>query len=326
MFKVFSGSWRGIGANANPEVLFMQIGFQFRQHLHHFKGASLGVFMCIVLHANPQGESFPSYEQIRAETGINTDTIGRALEHLNNLEIDGQRVLLRYRIRDKKNRFVGGNRYIVFPSPDQLEQFEPSSAKAGEASTEGAPVEEPEQGAEDTLEQENISAEQDKKSHIRIFPNLENSEQGKSALKENHSLKKIKNMGADAPARSSFNLEDRISAFPEDCQSGAKLIVSLFNLHPPEKPNPGQKGGEYALWIKDIRKLNKLAIEYNSTLDVALKATWKRWNQSPFTVAHPGALLKTMTSVLASTVQSQEPSMPLKSALENVIKDFEPRS
>ena len=319
MFKVFSGSWRGIGANANPEVLFMQIGFQFRQHLHHFKGASLGVFMCIVLHANPQGESFPSYEQIRAETGINTDTIGRALEHLNHLEIDGQRVLLRYRIRDKKNRFVGGNRYIVFPSPDQLEQFEPSSAKASKANAEDAPVEEPEQGTED-------APEQDQKSHIRIFPNLENSEQGKSALKENHSLKKIKNMGADAPARSSFNLEDRISAFPEDCQSGAKLIVSLFNLHPPEKPNPGQKGGEYALWIKDIRKLNKLAIEYNSTLDVALKATWKRWNQSPFTVAHPGALLKTMTSVLASTVQSQEPSMPLKSALENVIKDFEPRS
>jgi hypothetical protein len=319
MFKVFSGSWRGIGTNANPEVLFMQIGFQFRQHLHHFKGASLGVFMCIVLHANPQGESFPSYEQIRTETGINTDTIGRALEHLNNLEIDGQRVLLRYRIRDKKNRFVGGNRYIVFPSPDQLEQFEPSSAKAAEVSAESAPVEEPEQGAEDT-------PEQNEKSHIRIFPNLENSEQGKSALKENHSLKEIKNMAADAPARSSFNLEDRISAFPEDCQLGAKLIVSLFNLHPPEKSNPGQKGGEYALWIKGIRKLNKLAIEYNSTLDVALKATWKRWNQSPFTVAHPGALLKTMTSTLASTEQSQEPSIPLKSALENVIKDFEPRS
>ncbi|PKN94671.1 MAG: hypothetical protein CVU44_02355 [Chloroflexi bacterium HGW-Chloroflexi-6] len=319
MFKVFSGSWRGIGANASPEVLFMQIGFQFRQHLHHFKGASLGVFMCIVLHANPQGESFPSYEQIRTETGINTDTIGRALEHLNNLEIDGQRVLLRYRIRDKKNRFVGGNRYIVFPSPDQLAQFEPSSAKAAEANAEGAPVEEPEQGAEDT-------PEQNKKSHIRIFPNLENSEQGKSALKENHSLKEIKNMAADAPARPSFNLEDRISAFPEDCQSGAKLIVSLFNLHPPEKPNPGQKGGEYALWIKGIRKLNKLAIEYNSTLDVALKASWKRWNQSPFTVAHPGALLKTMTSTLASTEQSQEPSMSLKSTLENVIKDFEPRS
>jgi hypothetical protein len=319
MFKVFSGSWRGIGANASPEVLFMQVGFEFRQHLHHFKGASLGVFMCIVLHANPQGESFPSYEQIRTETGINTDTIGRALEHLNNLEIDGQRVLLRYRIRDKKNRFVGGNRYIIFPSPDQLEQFEPSSAKAGEASAEGAPVEEPKQGAEDM-------PEQDKKSHIRIFPNLENSEQGKSVLKENHSLNKIKNMGADAPARPSPNLEDRISAFPEDCQSGAKLIISLFNLHPPEKPNPGQKGGEYAKWINGIRELSKIAVEYNTSLDVALNLTWKRWNQSPFTVTHPGALAKTMTSTLASTVQFQEPAAPIQSVLEDVIKNFNPRS
>ena len=60
MFKVFSGSWRGIGAGSSPEVLFMQIGFEFRQHLHHFKGASLGVFLCIVLHANPRGNPSPA--------------------------------------------------------------------------------------------------------------------------------------------------------------------------------------------------------------------------------------------------------------------------
>lgn len=329
MFKVFSGSWRGIGAEANPEVLFMQIGFQFRQHLHHFKGASLGVFMCIVLHANAQGESFPSYEQIRAETGINTDTIGRALEHLNNLEIDGQRVLLRYRIRDKKNRFVGGNRYIVFPSPDQLEQFEPSSAKAGEVSTEGAPVEEPEQDTEDT-------PEQNEKSHIRIFPNLENSEQGKSALKENHSFKKIKNMVADAPVRAAAPEPskpdtgthlDRIAAFPADCQPGAKLISEIFNLHPPEKPGPGQKRGDFGLWIKGIQELNSIAAEYNTPLETAIRLTWKRWKNSPFTVAHPGALAKTMIGILAAqaTPQRDYPA-PIKSTLENIIKDFQPRS
>jgi len=322
MFKVFSGSWRGIGADTNPEVLFMQIGFQFRQHLHHFKGASLGVFMCIVLHANPQGESFPSYEQIRAETGINTDTIGRALEHLNNLEIDGQRVLLRYRNRDKKNRFIGGNRYIVFPSPDQLEQFEPSSAKAGEDS-----AEEPEQGAEDMPEQDNISSEQDKKSHIRIFPNVENAELGKSVLKKNHSLKEIKNMGADAPARPSFNLDERIAAFPADCQPGAKLISEIFNLRPPEKPGTGQKRGDFGLWINGIQELNSIAAEYNTPLATAMRLTWKRWKNSPFTVAHPGALLKTMISILAAQATPQRDyPVPIKSALENIIKDFKPRS
>ncbi len=327
MFKVFSGSWRGIGTNANPEVLFMQIGFQFRQHLHHFKGASLGVFMCIVLHANAHGESFPSYEQIQAETGLTPDTIGRALKHLKILTIEGQRVLLTYRLRDEKNRFIGGNRYIVFPTAEQLAQHEGAPrAEENQAEQEKPYEPEPSHETEKEAEPEQTPTQPDEKSQTQIFPNVENSEQGKSVLKENHSFKKIKNMGASAPALPSPNLEDRIAAFPEDCQLGAKLIVSLFNLHPPEKPNLGQKGGEYALWIKDIRKLNKLAIEYNSTLDVALKATWKRWNQSPFTVAHPGALLKTMTSTLASTVQSQEPSVPIQSALENVIKDFQPRS
>ena len=327
MFKVFSGSWRGIGANASPEVLFMQVGFEFRQHLHHFKGASLGIFMCIVLHANAHGESFPSYEQIQAETGLTPDTIGRALKHLKKLTIEGQRVLLTYRLRDEKNRFIGGNRYIVFPTAEQLAQHEiTSKPEENQAEQEPEKPDESDPPCEIENEPEQTPAPSGEKSQTQIFPNVENSERGKSVLKNNHSFKEIKNMGADAPALPSFNLEDRISAFPEDCQSGAKLIVSLFNLHPPEKPNPDQKGGEYALWIKGIRKLNKLAIEYNSTLDVALKATWKRWNQSPFTVAHPDALLKTMASVLASTVQSQEPSMPLKSTLENVIKDFQPRS
>ena len=328
MFKVFSGSWRGIGTNANPEVLFMQVGFEFRQHLHHFKGASLGVFMCIVLHANAHGESFPSYEQIQAETGLTPDTIGRALKHLKKLTIEGQRVLLTYRLRDEKNRFIGGNRYIVFPTAEQLAQHEGASRTEENQTEQEKPYEsEPSHETEKEAEPEQTPAQPDEKSQTQIFPNVENAELGKSVLKNNHSFKKIKNMGAGAPARPSFNLEDRIAAFPEDCQSGAKLIASLFNLRPPEKPNPGQKGGEYAKWINGIRELSKIAVDYNTSLDVALNLTWKRWNQNPFTVAHPGALAKTMTSTLAAQATPQRDyPVPIKSTLENIIKDFQPRS
>lgn len=333
MFKVFSGSWRGIGAGGSPEVLFMQIGFEFRQHLHYFKGASLGVFLCIVLHANPQGESFPSYEQIRAETGINPDTIGRALEHLNKLVIDEQRVLLRYRIRDEKNRFVGGNRYIVFPTAEQLAQYETQAAKdvdandqAEQPQEEAAARPDPEQQTQQSPDTENPYV--DEKSHIRIFPNVENSELGKSVLKKNHSLKKIKNMGAEAPARSAEKTpQERIADFPPDCQTGARLVLEIFNLRPPEKPADGQKGGDFALWINGIRALQKLAADYDTPLEDALRLTWKRWNQSPFSVSHPGALVKTMTSVLAQSTNSQNSApAPVQTALEKALKNFKPRS
>jgi hypothetical protein len=320
MFKVFSGSWRGIGAETSPEVLFMQIGFGFRQHLHHFKSASLSVFLCIVLHANPQGESFPSYEQIQTETGLSPDTIGRALKHLKKLTIEGQRVLLTFRLRDEKNRFIGGNRYIVFPTAEQLAEHEGTSEpqeKSGEP--------EPNRKTEIDNQPEQTPAAPDEKSQTPIFPNVENAELGKSELKKNHSLKKIKNMGAAAPVRPAPNPEERIAAFPVDCQPGAKLIVSLFNLRPPEKPNPRQKGGDFGLWINGIRELNIISAEYNTPLDAALKATWKRWNNSPFTVAHPGALAKTMLSVLASQTQPNETPVSIQSALEQAMPNFTPR-
>jgi hypothetical protein len=132
-------------------------------------------------------------------------------------------------------------------------------------------------------------------------------------------------MGASAPTRPSPNPEERLAAFPADCQPGAKLMVSLFNLHLPEKPAPGQKGGAFAQWINGLRALNKIAAEYNTSLDVALKTTWKRWHNNPFTVAHPGALAKTMTGVLASKTQSNENPAPLQSALESALKNFTPR-
>lgn len=329
MFKVFSGSWRGIGAEASPDVLFMQIGFEFRQHLHHFKGASLSVFLCIVLHANAQGESFPSYEQIQAETGLSPDTIGRALKHLKKLTIAGQRVLLTYRLRDGKNRFIGGNRYIVFPTPEQLAEHEGVSEPQ-----EKADEPEPNYQAEKENEPKQTPAQPSEKSQTPIFPNVENAELGKSVLKKNHSLKKIKNMGADAPAHPAAlepskpdtgTQSDRIAAFPADCQPGAKLMHSLFNLRPPEKPEPGQKGGDFALWINGLRELGKIAAEYNTPLDIALKATWKRFNQNPFTVVHPGALAKTMLSVLAAQTQPDENPASIQSALESALKDFTPR-
>lgn len=148
---------------------------------------------------------------------------------------------------------------------------------------------------------------------------------------------KKENMGAAAPARPAAqkpgktkaekSLPERIAAFPADCQPGAKFLSEIFNLRPPEKPAAGEKGGNFALWIKGLRELNKIAAEYETPLDQALRRTWGQWNKNPFNVSHPGALSKTMTSVLAQSSAGQnQASVSAPTALELALKAFKPRT
>lgn len=132
-------------------------------------------------------------------------------------------------------------------------------------------------------------------------------------------------LGADAPARAS--IDERIAAYPADVREGVQLMHDLFNLIPPEKPAPGEKGGEFAKWINGVRGLLKAAQEYKIPFDRAMKLAHQRWNQSPFTVSHPGALLKAMTGVLAQHAQSQTPpNNDNEFSLAEHLKNFKPRS
>lgn len=147
-------------------------------------------------------------------------------------------------------------------------------------------------------------------------------------------------MGATAPARPAAQkpakttqptaektIPERIAAFPADCQPGAKSLSDIFNLRPPEKPAAGEKGGEFALWIRGLRELAKIAAEYDTPLDLALRRTWQQWNKNPFNVSHPGALAKTMTSVLAQSSAGQsQVSVSAPTALELALKNFKPRT
>lgn len=148
---------------------------------------------------------------------------------------------------------------------------------------------------------------------------------------------KKENMGAAAPARPAApkpgktkaekSLPERIAAFPADCQPGSKSLAEIFNLRPPEKPAAGEKGGDFALWIKGLRELNKIAAEYDTPLELALRHTWGQWNKNPFNVSHPGALAKTMTSVLAQSNAGQnQASVSAPTALELALKAFKPRT
>ena len=93
MIQIFNGRSRGLGQDAQQSV-YLQVSVQMRQHLHHFKGARLGVFMAIALHSNADGWAWPSMAVLKAETGYNVQTISQALRDLCVLTIDGHRVLL----------------------------------------------------------------------------------------------------------------------------------------------------------------------------------------------------------------------------------------
>ena len=128
MIQIFNGRSRGLGQDAQHAV-YLQVSVQMRQHLHHFKGARLGVFLAIALHSNADGWAWPSMTVLKAETGYNVQTISQALRDLCVLTIDGQRVLLAVQDRAAGGMFAT-NRYLLFPSDEDV---------AGYAGEEGDP-------------------------------------------------------------------------------------------------------------------------------------------------------------------------------------------
>jgi hypothetical protein len=114
MIQIFNGRTRGLGQDAQ-HAIYVQVSVALRQHLHHFKGARLGVFLAIALHSNADGWAWPSMAALKAETGYNVQTISQALSDLCALTIDGQHVLLAVQDRAAGGTFAT-NRYLLFPS------------------------------------------------------------------------------------------------------------------------------------------------------------------------------------------------------------------
>lgn len=138
---------------------------------------------------------------------------------------------------------------------------------------------------------------------------------------------KEKNMGANAPARASAPTpEQRIESFPEDCREGARLMLEIFNLLPPEKPAPTAKAGDYGFWINGIRALNQVATDYGVPLEQAMQLAYAHWNRSPFNLSNPGALKKVMASAVAQAVsQSSKSPSKVETPLADQLKTFKPR-
>ena len=116
-------------------------------------------------------------------------------------------------------------------------------------------------------------------------------------------------------------LENRINAFPPDCQTTLRTLTEFFSWQSqsiPEKPARESKGGQYALWINEIREINTQAGQFGQDgIRAAAKAS------KDLTVSHPGAITWAIAGeigklVKRDSVSSAQPvSTPYTRALEN---------
>ena len=117
MITIFRG--RKLSLQGAEEVIYAEVAVALRDQIHHFNtGKScnpFAVFMKIAVHTDENGWAFPGNRSISASTGISTaHALASARTHLQNVRIDGHRVLEVYRERRPDGTF-GRHLYRIFP-------------------------------------------------------------------------------------------------------------------------------------------------------------------------------------------------------------------
>lgn len=120
MISIFNGRERKLGGSTSE--VYAQVNVDFRQHLYILKGAKLAVFLAISLHANEHGWAWPGRSLLAKETGYNTTTVSITISELCKIKINGQRILLR--LQPNANGVFDSNNYLIFPSPNEVAQYE----------------------------------------------------------------------------------------------------------------------------------------------------------------------------------------------------------
>jgi len=99
------------GKQEIKKEFYIKLYGKFREgHLKQLKGAPLAVFLCLALHSDERGYSYPSAPLISKETGFGRDSIFKALKYL-----EGLKFIARIRRRDRKTQKLMSNLYRVFP-------------------------------------------------------------------------------------------------------------------------------------------------------------------------------------------------------------------
>lgn len=123
LITIFNGREIQLGEGDTPRI-YLQVDVHLRDLLYLLKGAKLAVFLAVAFHSNSRGWSWPSRRRIAKETGYTEDTVSSMLTELCKMEIEGNRLLLRY--QPNRNGIFSTNMYLIFPTDADLAQFEHS--------------------------------------------------------------------------------------------------------------------------------------------------------------------------------------------------------
>lgn len=105
-----------------------------------------------------------------------------------------------------------------------------------------------------------------------------------------------------------FQLADRVNAFPPDVQQVLVWFVDVFGLLPsaiPAKPERGNKGGDYALWINELREINDVLEGFGRNAIAAAKEQCKN-----LSISHPGAIMWALPAVVGNFAQRKFANPP----------------
>lgn len=298
LIKILRGQWRGLGQTG--QGLGLIFDFNFRQYLHLFPGARLHVLMAISLHADEQGRAFPSYDLLERETGYRRDTIARALEDLCSMTIDSNRVLLRYRVRDEAGQFTGSNRYIIFPTPAEIKEFDSPES-------ENPTLDDIQSPKNPQLENATSGKSDSKLIHVKTESSIKDSPVREPEQPEPESIVKNPRALAALQKFEQRNAGQDLAAWPEDCRPVLQVVTDLWGLQLPERPRSG-KGGQFAAWINEARALNSACGEYGTSVLYQVHADYiadSSQGRAPFSVARPAALVK-VTQAKAAWLRSDK--------------------
>lgn len=332
MIGIFGG--RGI----HTETLYAQVSVAMRSKIHLFSNGkninAFGVFMCIALHANKDGWSWPSRDTIMQETGISTThAIADAVSLLRDLTIDGQRIMGHYRVREANGRW-GKSAFLIFPDIpsdgrppfDGLQLYAPQKC----ADT-GSPPEEIEDD-QPCADYPHVGQPHVVDQHLEVDPSLKEIKDqcvitqheadaspplmdGKERPEDNPSAKKreltpdiyrsrlkdAEQRGfADAAARQALFHGVDVNAYPADVREVITVVSELWMLRPPRMSHT--RGTRSGGWIRGARDLKDACAEFGVDALREARGRFVDYMRShggvaPFTVSGPFSLVNYVASV-----------------------------
>lgn len=119
MISIFHGTERGIGRSQQQNI-FVKLDVRFREVIKHFKGAKLSVFLTLALHMDEKGWARVGMRRLESETKYNIQTISETMGALNDVRIDGERVIYTMRVKDETGSQFVTNWNLVFPTESEV--------------------------------------------------------------------------------------------------------------------------------------------------------------------------------------------------------------